>query len=124
MSTPSSYAHIEHVVNSVEHLVRNRPEGGALDHNTVLAFDVLTHALTFVGANHALETWREAMWQRRVTDGAHAAMVALLEYIMAAVARGEIEVVVKICDCLRDVVSPDVFGGRTPTPTVGAGSAE
>jgi len=123
MTTASPYAHIEHVVSSIESLVRNRREGAALDHDTVLAFDVLTHALTFVGAERALETWREAMWRRRVTDEARAAMIALLEYIMAAVARGEIEAVVKICDCLRDVVSPDVFGGRIPAHAVGAGSA-
>jgi hypothetical protein len=124
MSSARTYDHVEHVVKSVEHLVRNRPEGVALDHDTVLAFDVLTHALTFVGANQALETWRQAMWQRSVTDSAHAAIVAMLEYIMAAAARGEIEVVTKICDCLRDVVSPDVFGARTEVPTAGGRSAD
>ena len=42
----------------MEHLVRNRPEGTALDHDTVLAFDVLTHALTFAGASPDLQTFR------------------------------------------------------------------
>jgi hypothetical protein len=112
--TSSAHGHIEHVVRSVEHLVRDRPVVGAFDDETVLAFDVLMHALTFTHATNALDSWRAALWQRQVSDSARAAMVTMLEYIMAAAARGEMAAVLDICDCLRDVVNPDVFTGRRP----------
>ncbi|MEO7084735.1 MAG: hypothetical protein ABI442_04700 [Gemmatimonadaceae bacterium] len=120
----AEYEHIAHVVRSVEQRIRSRPSDGVLDAETVLAYDIVTHALEFTGAPNALALWRETLLRREFPHDVRAAVTQLMEYLMAAVARGEMGAVTKICDCLGEVVDPYVFrahshkagAGTPPTP--------
>ena len=102
------------VVRSVERLLRDRPESGALDPDTVFALDIVTHALEFTRTTDGLPLWREALWGRRLPEQARVAVIRMLDYVMSAAARGETGAIRDICDCLNRVVGSDVFGGSVP----------
>jgi hypothetical protein len=106
--------HIGNVVQSLEQLLRARPERRGLDSDTVLALDIVTHALVFTGVEDGLSLWREALWGRKLPEQARAAVVRMLEYVMNAAARGEMSAIRDICDCLQRVVGQDVFRGSVP----------
>jgi hypothetical protein len=109
--------HIGHVVQSLEQLLRARPEHRELDPDTVHALDIVTHALEFTGAEDGLSLWREALWGRKLPEQGRAAVVRMLEYVMSAAARGEMSAIRDICGCLQRVVGQDVFRG--PVPGIG-----
>ncbi len=106
----SQYEHIEYVVRSIERRIRERPDFGVLDSQTVLALDVVMHALQYTHAKDGLLLWREALWRRTLSPQARSAIVEMMEYLMTAAANGEISAVTGICNCLQAVVDPHVFG--------------
>lgn len=105
-------AQLRHVLLSVELRIRNRPNRGVLDPDTVLALDIVQHALSFTSHPEALELFREALWQRRLTDDVRTAMRQMMEHIIEATNRGEEDAASKICDCLEALADPEVFRGR------------
>lgn len=119
----SHYEHIERVTRSVEQRIQERPDRGVLDAETVLALDIVMHALVFTEAEGGHSLWREALWQRALSERARAAVVLMLEHLMSAAARGEMGAVTEICNCLRAVVEPDVFrADQTRTGVVSTGT--
>jgi len=110
--TYAQTSHIEHVVHSVEQRLRDRPEQGSLDADTVLALDIVTHAIEFTGVAGGLGLWREALWGRTLQEDARVAVVRMLEHVLRAAERGETNSITNICDCLQQVVRHDVFGAN------------
>jgi hypothetical protein len=100
---------ISDVMRWLERLVRDRPESGKLDPDTALAFDIVTHALEFTGIEDGLSLWREMLWRRTLPEQARVAVVRLLEYVISAAARGEMDVIDEICGCLRGIVDGSGF---------------
>lgn len=100
---------ITDVIRWLERLVQVRPRTGKLDSDTALAFDIVTHALEFTGTENGLFLWREVLWRRTLPEQARLAVVQLLEYVISAAARGEMDVVDEICGCLRSVVDGSRF---------------
>lgn len=103
--------HIEHVVRSVKEQLRDRPDHGVLNSDTVLALDIVTHALEFTTAHDGFFLWREALWGRTLHEEAQVSLVRMLEHVLSAAERGEMSAITDICDCLQPVISPDVFRG-------------
>jgi len=102
------------LVGSIERVIRERPRQGALGPQAVLAMDALMHALIFSAEPRALELWREALWEGRLSDGSRAVLSRMLEHITVAVARGEHDAAGAICNCLRAVMEPNAFAGIEP----------
>src|SRR6266849_334407 len=94
---------IAEVISTIEHGIRKQPCAGLLDHEAVVALDVVYHALVFVHPARGYE-----LWHRRLSVETRQALSQMLEYLMEAVARGETEAVSQICDCLQ------VFVGSNP----------
>ncbi|HWU89463.1 MAG TPA: hypothetical protein VN253_19515 [Kofleriaceae bacterium] len=107
-------AQLQHVLSSVEQRIRNRPEQGVLDPETVLALDIVQHALSFTNHAEALSLFREALWRRQVTDGTRAAVRQMMKHIIEAMNRGEGDAASRICNCLHAVTDPDIFRGGLP----------
>lgn len=99
------------VADTVERLRRDvakRPsEAARLGPSTVLALDVLYHALMFVEHPEGLSIWRTALWEGRLEEPGVVAITALLEHLNAAVAAGEAHRVTEICDCLEELMDPN-----------------
>jgi hypothetical protein len=100
---------ISELMRWLEHLVRVRPETGKLDADTALAFDIVTHALEFTGTEDGLSLWREVLWRRTIPEPARVAVVRLLEHVISAAARGEMDVIDEICRCLRGIADGTGF---------------
>lgn len=115
MTVPQS-RYIARIVDLIESRIRERPTAGLLDSETVDALDVVNHALSFTRHPRALELWREALWQRKLSDGTRQAVVEMFEYLHAAVARGETSAVAQICDCLAVFLSSEARTALEPSP--------
>src|SRR5262245_48659939 len=114
---------VHFIIESVEHLIRERPAVGLLDSDTVLAFDIIMHSLQFVNHPQTLDLWREALWCRTVSAITKGAMTEMLEYVNGAIARGELNAAEKICICLSAIVDPAVFRNvRRTAHSLGEGS--
>ena len=107
-------AQVRHVLSSVEQRVRGRAAQGVLDSDTVLALDIIQHALTFTNQPDALLLFREALWERTVSDRTSAAIRQMMEYIVEATNHGEADAASSICNCLHAVTDPDIFEGGIP----------
>jgi hypothetical protein len=105
---------LQHVLSSVEARIRDRPDRGTLDPETVLALDIVQHALNFTHQPDALQLFREALWERTVADRTKAAVTRMMEHIVEATDRGEVDAASKICNCLETVTDPDIFRGGLP----------
>ena len=102
---------LQHVLSSVEQRIRGRISRGVLDSETVLALDIVQHALSFTNQADALLLFREALWERKVTDRTSAAIRQMMEHIIEAGNRGEEDAASSICNCLQAVTDPDIFRG-------------
>ncbi|TMQ14057.1 MAG: hypothetical protein E6J90_03105 [Deltaproteobacteria bacterium] len=109
--TDAQQAQLEHILSSVEHRIRHRPDRGVLDPETVLALDIVQHALSFTKHAEALALFREVLWQRRVADSTRVAVRQMMEHIMESMNRGALDAASKICNCLHAVTDPDIFRG-------------
>jgi hypothetical protein len=114
-------SHIDHVLRSVEQLLALRPERGELDRETILALDIVTHALEFTRVEGALSLWREALWGRRLPAQVRIAIIQLLHYLMSAAVSGDMGSITEVCGCLHKVIEPDVFK-RSGSATEGRGT--
>ena len=94
------------VAQVIERRIRDRPTVGTLDRETVEAIDVVHHALNFTKQPRGLQVWREALWERKVSDTARSAVIEMLKYLTDAMERGETEAVSRICDCLNVILIP------------------
>jgi hypothetical protein len=95
------------VIARIEQAVAQLPDGNT-DVERIHALDVITHALDFVHHPHGLRIWREALWERRLHPDACTALESMLEHLRSAVARGDVHAASEICDCLEDLINPDV----------------
>ncbi len=102
--------HIKHIVNSLETRLREAPASGRLDAETVLALDIVTHALEFTHSRDGLFLWREALWGHTLREDARLAVVKMLQHVLEAAERGDADAITDICDCLQQVVGHEVFG--------------
>jgi hypothetical protein len=102
----SQETHINNVVASIRTRVEAPRRSEKLDKDTVEAIDIVHHGLVFTRHERGMELWRSALWQRRVEPEAEESLRAMLVYLLAAVARGELEEVSKICDCLHEIMPP------------------
>jgi hypothetical protein len=105
----SQEEHINNVVQSIRRRIETRllrvtAIGQKLDPDTVEAIDVVHHALTFIRHPRGLELWRRALWGKELDPQAEAALREMLVYLLAAVERGELEAVNRICDCLHEIL--------------------
>jgi hypothetical protein len=107
-------ATIPSLVEQLERRIRERPEEGLLPHAQVEALDVVYHDLVFQHHPRGLELWREALWQRQFPAELKHAVVAMLEYLVAAVARGEPQAASRICNCLQVFVEALCGEGERP----------
>jgi hypothetical protein len=106
----SQETHINNVVASIRVRVEAPRRGEKLDKDTVEAIDIVHHGLVFTRHARGMELWRSALWLRRVEPEAEESLRAMLVYLLAAVARGELQEVSKICDCLHEIMPPrDAF---------------
>jgi hypothetical protein len=101
--TESSHR-LQHLLAAIEQRLRERPEGGVLDPETVLALDIVHHALLFNDTADGLALWREALWGRRLAAAARDAVQHMLESMFAARDRGETDAAARICNCLQVVM--------------------
>lgn len=111
-------AHIDSVVKSIQERVEAKRTGAKIDPLIVEAIDIVHHALVFTRHTQALEIWRAVLWERRFDPQAEIALRMMLVYLLAAVDRGEIERVSKICDCLHEILPKE-----TLLPELVAGNA-
>jgi len=102
----SQETHINNVVASIRARVEAPRAGEKLSKDTVEAIDIVHHGLIFSRHQRGMELWRSALWQRQVEPEAEESLRAMLVYLLAAVARGELEAVSKICDCLHEIMPP------------------
>lgn len=102
-------AHIDSVVKSIRERVETKRSGAKIDPPIVEAIDIVHHALAFTRHTQALEVWRAALWERRFVPQAEIALRMMLVYLLAAVDRGEIEAVSKICDCLHEILPKETL---------------
>lgn len=107
--------HLARIVARIELSIAQFPPDGRTDVECIHALDVLTHALDFVDHPEGLSIWREALWKRRLHPDGYRALTKMLEHLQAEVALGHVAAASEICDCLEDLVDPDV----TPRPRVG-----
>ena len=114
--TAAQVEHVRAVASSLEQRIKGRSEQGLIDKEAVLALDVVAHALTFAKSPDGVTLWREALWQRRLSEPSRAALNELLSYIVDATARGELGAASSICNCLEAVVGREPFSaGRDPS---------
>jgi len=102
----SQQAHIDNVVASIRARVEAPRRGEKLPKDAVEAIDIVHHGLVFSRHQRGMELWRKALWQRQVDPEAELSLRAMLEYLLAAVARGDLQEVSNICDCLHEIMPP------------------
>lgn len=107
------YSHQGHISNVVAG-IRNRIEGPRtaekLDKEAVEAIDILHHALVFTHHEQGMDIWRKALWGRHLDPEGEHSIRAMMDYLLAAAARGDFEEASRICDCLDEVMPPkEVF---------------
>jgi hypothetical protein len=105
MSTAQS-AHIVTIIDNLEDRVKASINGDVLPRDAVEALDIVNHALTFVRHARGLELWREVLWHRRIPDEVKRALVEMIEYLLDALSRGELNEVSRVCDCLQVLLNP------------------
>ena len=102
----SQETHINNVVTSIRARVEAPRTNEKLDKDTVEAIDIVHHGLVFSRHERGMELWRSALWRRRVEPEAEESLRAMLVYLLAAVARGDLQEVSRICDCLHEIMPP------------------
>lgn len=111
-----SYSHEEHINNVVES-IRKRVEapryGEKLPKDAVEAVDIVHHGLVFSGHPQGMDLWRSALWGRQLEAEAEESLRAMLEYLLAAIDRGEMDAVSRICDCLHEIMPPSLESAQT-----------
>ncbi|MEO7143305.1 MAG: hypothetical protein ABI165_07345 [Bryobacteraceae bacterium] len=102
----SQETHIDNVVASIQARIKAPRSGEKLEKDAVESIDIVHHGLVFTRHERGMELWRSALWEQRLEPEAEQSLRAMLVYLLAAVARGEIEEVSKICDCLHEIMPP------------------
>jgi len=113
----------DRVVAEIERRLGEAPEEGTLPAAQVEALDVVYHALVFERHPRGMEVWREALWQRRLSPEARAAVAGMLGHLADAVARGEKGAASEVCNCLESFVGAVLQEGQEARAGV-AGRAE
>lgn len=109
IASEQATTHSAYIADMVHFLIQTRPEHGALNGDCVLAMDILMHALKFCDVPDGLMIWREALWHRILPSPGRQAIVGMIDHIIAANDRGELNSAGKICNCLSAVMDPAVF---------------
>ena len=102
----SQQAHIDNVVASIRDRIEAPRSGEKLGKDAVEAVDIVHHALVLTRHERGMELWRTALWERRFDSEAEQSTRAMLDYLIAAVTRGDLEEVSRICDCLHEIMPP------------------
>lgn len=102
----SQQSHINNVILSLRNRIEAPRSGEKLDKDSVEAIDIVHHALVFARHARGMELWRKALWEQKLDWEAERSTREMLEYLLAAVARGDLEEVSRICDCLHEVMPP------------------
>lgn len=104
--------HINNVVESIRGRVEAPRYGDKLAKDAVEGIDIVHHGLVFSRHPRGMELWRSALWGRRLEAEAEQSLRAMLEYLLAAIDRGELDVVSSICDCLHEIMPPREEGAE------------
>ena len=96
--------HINNVLGSIRARIEAPRSGEKLDKDSVEAVDIVHHALVFTRHPRGMELWRSALWDQKFDAEAELATRSMMDYLLAAVARGDIEEVSRICDCLHEIM--------------------
>ena len=102
--------HAERVARFVELQITAPSRSDVPDTQTVLAFDILTHALSYAKPEGSMVLWRTALWQRTLPEPARSAVVHMIEQVVSQHARGQINAAAEICNCLNAVIGPHIGG--------------
>ncbi len=102
----SQQAHIDNVVANIRMRVEAARSGDKLPKDAVEAIDIVHHGLVFSRHQRGMELWRRALWDRQLDFEAEVSLRAMLEYLLAAVERGDLQEVSNICDCLHEIMPP------------------
>jgi hypothetical protein len=106
----SQESHINNVVSSLRERIEAPRTKEKLDKDAVEAIDIVHHALVFTRHARGMELWRRALWEQQFDFEAEQSTRAMLDYLLAAVGRGDLEEVSRICDCLHEIMPPqEVF---------------
>jgi hypothetical protein len=103
----SHESHINSVVESIRNRVQSPRDGEKLSKDAVEAVDIVHHGLVFSGHPEGMELWRAALWNSRLEKDAEESLRSMLVYLLAAIDRGEMDAVSKICDCLHEIMPPE-----------------
>jgi hypothetical protein len=106
--------HIDNVVAGIRARIEAPRSGEKLEKDSVEAVDIVHHALVFTRHQRGMELWRSALWDQQFDSEAEQATRSMMEYLLAAVARGDLEEVSRICDCLHEIMPPQEVH-RTPS---------
>lgn len=102
----SQQAHVNNVIAGLRSRIEAPRTGEKLDKDSVEAVDIVHHALVFTRHERGMELWRAALWEQRFDAEAEQAARAMLDYLLAAVTRGDLDEVSRICDCLHEIMPP------------------
>lgn len=103
---------IEEVLARIEVALLSPVRDGFLPVERVDALDIIMHGLDFSSHSDGLELWREALWRQRLDGEARKAIMLMADYVTAAAQRGEWAAISAICDCLDDLLEPDLLASR------------
>jgi hypothetical protein len=102
----SQQAHIDNIVANIRARIQAERSGDKLAKDAVEAIDIVHHGLVFSRHRDGMALWRRALWDRQLDPEAEVSLRDMLEYLLAAVARGDFQAVSNICDCLNDIMPP------------------